>query len=640
MVLKFDLSEVSEKQRRLESVKAQLKSEFFGMDPIIDRVMDSIYAWYLFPQLITRPVIVNLWGMTGVGKTQLVRRLTHLLEFYDRYVEIQMDGFSQGSGFHGSSISSILRQSSIEEGKPGILLLDEIQRFRTVDEHGGDVKVERYQDVWQLLSDGKFSADSSLFRDIEDMLAYQVWSKDREESSSEEEDDEDGEKLYRSKPKKPAKFSMGPWEANNLKTTLRLTESVQEIMTWSLVKVHGILSTIRSERTSWELDYGKLLVFVSGNLDEAFSSAMATDDCDTDADVYHEMTKKITIADIKSALTRRFRPEQVARLGNNHIIYPSLSKDSYQKLIRSSCEKYVSEMTEISGINFTLDEKLFKEIYDNAVYPTQGTRPVFSSTHKIFSTALSSMAVWAVENTIENIAITIDTKDMVLIGQDMDSDKTIRVCVDLDMRTTRAQNTLDFNTLVSVHEAGHALTYAVLFGVAPLEVKTNLASFKGGFMIHNQGHRAFFTKESHKDLIAVSFAGAAAEELVFGPGLRSNGCGSDVSNATVAASRYVRSYAFDKHYSLVRGDAGPDTTWNTDICETNGRVEALCEEGYNKALSVLKDHKEELKLIVNALLEGRTLNPESFQALMAGRLELKLEDADADYNAHWVKFGE
>jgi cell division protease FtsH len=200
------------------------------------------------------------------------------------------------------------------------------------------------------------------------MLAYQVWSKDREESSSEEEDDEDGEKLYRSKPKKPAKFSMGPWEANNLKTTLRLTESVQEIMTWSLVKVHGILSTIRSERTSWELDYGKLLVFVSGNLDEAFSSAMATDDCDTDADVYHEMTKKITIADIKSALTRRFRPEQVARLGNNHIIYPSLSKDSYQKLIRSSCEKYVSEMTEISGINFTLDEKLFKEIYDKCLH--------------------------------------------------------------------------------------------------------------------------------------------------------------------------------------------------------------------------------------------------------------------------------
>src|SRR4051812_38534624 len=172
----FDPTSAFEKQAKLEQVAKALKEEFFGIDDIIDKVINLIRAWYIMPSILSRPVIVNLWGMTGVGKTQLVRRLAYMLGFSKKFVEVQMDGFSSGSGFNQNSISGLLASSSIEEGEPGILLLDEMQRFRTIDSSGGDISVERYQDVWMLLSDGKFSIDTSMFQELEMMLAYQAYS--------------------------------------------------------------------------------------------------------------------------------------------------------------------------------------------------------------------------------------------------------------------------------------------------------------------------------------------------------------------------------------------------------------------------------------------------------------------------------
>jgi cell division protease FtsH len=120
-------------------------------------VIDTIRAWYVLPDIINRPVIVNLWGLTGTGKTQLIRSLSKKLGFYDRLIEVQMDGYSNGGG---TSIGSMLSDSAISEGTPGILVLDEFQRFRTVDLDGRERKVEHYMDVWGLLSDGKLPPTS------------------------------------------------------------------------------------------------------------------------------------------------------------------------------------------------------------------------------------------------------------------------------------------------------------------------------------------------------------------------------------------------------------------------------------------------------------------------------------------------
>ncbi|WP_392340231.1 hypothetical protein, partial [Vibrio cidicii] len=165
--------------------------------------------------------------------------------------------------FGSSSLSSILNNSKIEEGQPGILLLDEMQRFRTIDDAGNEVKVERYQDVWTLLSDGKFSSDSTVFAEIEMMLAYRENSVRKIEEPSTDDD-----KAEEDKKKKEEPFRITPWQAREFKKTLRLAESIREIMSWDEVKLASVLENALG-RESWEIDYTKLVIFISGNLDSA-----------------------------------------------------------------------------------------------------------------------------------------------------------------------------------------------------------------------------------------------------------------------------------------------------------------------------------------------------------------------------------
>jgi ATP-dependent Clp protease ATP-binding subunit ClpA len=103
MAIVIDKQQVRERQSRLERTRVSLKEFFVGIDGVIDELCDAIAVWYTMLDVLSRPVIVNLWGMTGVGKTDLDRRLT---------------------------------ESGALAGEPALLLFDEVQRFNTIDDEG------------------------------------------------------------------------------------------------------------------------------------------------------------------------------------------------------------------------------------------------------------------------------------------------------------------------------------------------------------------------------------------------------------------------------------------------------------------------------------------------------------------------
>jgi SpoVK/Ycf46/Vps4 family AAA+-type ATPase len=290
-----------ERSQHLTAVAAELKTELFGIDEIIDRVIEQIRAWYVLPHIIRRPVIVCLWGLTGTGKTQLTRSLARKLGFYDRFVEVQMDGFSNGSSWRSSdSISAMLSESGVNEGEPGILVLDEFQRFRTVNDQGKDVAVKRYQDVWQLLSDGRLPPSLSFLNELESSIAYSLYQNEREDES------EKGTEPY-----KKLKFNLSPYQAQEFRQSLKLKESLQEVMAWTPAQLQTRMIEFKATSQAWETDYSRLLIIVSGNLDEMYEGmASRVEDCDTDADIFHTMTRKLSIIDVKKALAERFKPGQ------------------------------------------------------------------------------------------------------------------------------------------------------------------------------------------------------------------------------------------------------------------------------------------------------------------------------------------
>lgn len=584
---------IAERSARLLAVREELKAELFGIDDIIDRVVEAMRAWYVLPGIVQRPVIVCLWGLTGTGKTQLVRLLAQKLGFNDRFVEVQMDGFAHGSGYWASSISSLLTESGVAEGEPGILLLDEFQRFRTMDDKGEDIRVARYQDVWALLSDGRLPPLLSLMADLEAAVADAEYGRDKDD----EEEDGDGA----AKPRKVRRFVLSPFEAAEVKRNLKRAESLLEIMRWTPAQLQEHLQAFREQPQRWGTDYSRLLVFVTGNLDEMYKDvATRVEDCDTDADIFHAFTRRLSLIDVKKALGKRFRPEQIARLGNNHVIYPSLDRAAYERLIAELCLRGTRELEGASGLCVEVDASIRAEIYANGVFPAQGTRPLFSTAQGLLGASTVSAALWALEQGARpgdrvQLELGADRRHFVARWHG----RSQALPVNLELNRLKARTHPDFRALLAVHEAGHALLYALLLKQVPLEVKINVASFDGGY-------NSFLplrakSRSDVLDTICVSLAGRAAEAMVFGPGACTTGAESDLRNATAAAARFVRVHGFAGRLS--RTDAGVETDCevNTALDTTNEMIEQVLAAQYNRALGLLQDHAPLLAQVADLL---------------------------------------
>lgn len=602
-------AELAQRQQALATAALQLKTELFGIDDVIDRVINAIRAWYVLPQLITRPVIVCLWGLTGTGKTQLTRRLAQLLGFYDRFVEVQMDGFSHGASYRSSSISGMLGDSGIHEGAPGMLVLDEFQRFRTVDTKGADVKVERYQDVWTLLSDGRLPPALSALSNIERKLADAHYEAERADDND---DDRAGKKPYR--------FQLDAWDAQELKRMLKLQEPLSAIMQWPPAKVQALFASFQQSSHAWETDYSKLLVFVCGNLDEMYhETAQRVEDCDTDADIFHRLTRKLSLIDVKKALSERFKPEQIARLGNEHVVYPSFSKATYEHLIRNLCARYVDDIAAQCGVRFAIGQDVLDELYANAVFPAQGTRPLFSSVHAILSANLVNAALWVVQEQLPlaqefDIRLAQDKRHLLVLGQGPAGATQAAFPVTLELNRLKQRANADFRALLAVHEAGHGLAYCVLFGHAPQEVKINIASFEGGY--NSFSSLKATTRQNALDMMCVGLAGRVAEELVFGEMACTTGAEQDFKQVTAEAARYIRHHGFGARLARTDVTVEMDNHVNTDIGPSNEAIEALMQQQYQRAQTLLETHHEALGRTVDALLKHGTIAPVEMVALL------------------------
>ena len=612
--------QLARKNQQLQEVAARLKTELFGIDAIIDRVIDSVRAWYVLPELVSRPVIVCLWGLTGTGKTQLVRRLAQLLGFYDRFVEVQMDGFSNGAGWRGAqSISGMLSQSGVREGEPGILVLDEFQRFRTIDKKRAELRVERYQDVWALLSDGRLPPALSLLGDIESSIAEAAFDAERAEA---------GDARLR--------FKLRSWEAKELQRNLKLDEPLMEIMGWAPEQIQDRLSAFRdSGQQRWETDYSQLLVFVCGNLDEAYEDlATSVDDCDSDADIFHALTGKLSVIDVKQALNKRFKPEQVARLGNEHVIYPSLSRRAYEQLIEQGCARYAREAEGRCGLRFEPDASVREQIYANGVFPAQGTRPLFSSLHAILGAGLAKAALWALECGAvpgETVGLTADGRSLVAHWRGQSQ----AIAAPFEINRLRQRNNPDFRALLAVHEAGHGLVHALLFGRAPQEIKIHVASFEGGYNAYTS--RKVWSRRNQLDSICTSLAGRAAELLVFGPELSSGGAESDLRKATESAARMIRHLGHGPRIGRSDVSTSSEDNFCTDVEDSNAPIEALLQSEHARASSLIEAHREALLALVDELIAHGQVTPARFAAVVGWPLG-RPEDALDPYAQRLAEF--
>ena len=588
---KARIEEIKRKKKVLRDAAKELKKHFVGIDDVIDSIIKNIESWYCVPEIKNRPTVVNLFGLTGTGKTDLVNRLVSLLGLNEKIVRIDPSdsGHSLGEEIIGNGFS-------IVENEPFVILFDEFQNFRTISSEGKETSTGACRDFWRYVSDGKIEVENWFITCIQQRRAKYGYQKveDREKELAK---------------RISAMFSYD--ELTFMTRVLGLTEDYKVISNWSANKFFDIAEKIIDcKHFSTVRNFSKSLIFVCGNLDEAYTFAEETFDIDNDADKFYELSKKVNVIKIKDVLRYRFKPEQISRLGNTYIIYPALNKASYQEIIRRKSKIILGQFKKTVGIDVKVDNSIYDLIYKNGVFPTQGTRPVFSTTAEILENGISNISTVALINNKRNITMSYK-KDYICfdIGGKI---KKIKYKGAIDNLRRAEEKNINQKSSTAIHEAGHAVVYANLFGVCPTDIKINTISNYNGFVgIHSIDG----SKDAIMKTIKTCLAGREAEEMVFGKNFVTWGNYSDLNTASRMASNLVRDYGMGKYHAKINVESGFATPLNTDVAGSNKDVEDIVEKCKEDTKGILNNNIPFMKELSKVLYKEGKLSPKDFQTL-------------------------
>ncbi len=270
---------------------------------------------------------------------------------------------------------------------------------------------------------------------------------------------------------------------------------------------------------------------------------------DINADEFHRQSKEITITQVKESLLSRFRSEQIARLGNTHIIYPAFNRSSFLQIIRLELGKISKKVADIYGLQLEFDIKMEQLIYDEGVYPTQGTRPLFTTIYQIINTRLGKILheVYLKGFLSDTIRFSIREEQAKKNCASLEitflkEGKQIHRLIDhqlLELGKLRQEKYNDEQAIVAVHESGHAILSSILMRTIPDTVLSVTADSESDGFVLARPQWNYISKKEILNRLAVLMGGYLAEELIFGKENVTIGSSSDLNKATALATHVL-----------------------------------------------------------------------------------------------------
>ncbi len=559
-------TEILLKKDILYKISTDLKIQFIGLDSIIDEIISLISPWYFFPQAQLRPLVINLWGMTGSGKTALIQALIKALDYGKLYAQVDMGEFESDSASWFKN--TLTEELEFFHEQACIIYLDEFQFAKTIDSNGNEIGKDKLRVIWELIDSGKINyipsnnsfylkrADTCLLnllrakeegveihngkviknkkQFLEIFKGFYFESQDRNEADLNED-------YFLSKD-----FVNGLYYLHIDDATIReiIKEKLEKADLDGVIK--AIFDGVKTCTALKELDLSKSIIFISGNLDEAFGMSRSMNP-DIDADDLHQSTLKINLTNIKSALKKRFRLEQIARLGNNHIIYRSFKREHFRALISRELERVSKYMKQLMNFEIQFDNSVHDLIYKEGVFPAQGTRPVLTTIKCFIESWASKLSVEVIDKNISIAYIEWKYVDEQYVFIFKDSQFNIvhiyEARVQLKIDALRKQSNKSVQAHTAVHESGHAVLAIVTLQILPSLIISKSASDDcDGFCMVNFPEE-LLTKAILKKDIIISLGGYVAEKLIFGDAHTSSGVSSDIEHATNLANRAIKDYA-------------------------------------------------------------------------------------------------
>ena len=642
-------NQIHEQRQKLQTVAKQLKLEFVGLEKIIDQVIEGVTAWACVPGVQERPTIISLWGLTGVGKSSLVRRLVELMQWSDR-----LTVFDCGELKSSNNLSErLLHFAHDEKLNAPIFLLDEFQRGFTVEE-GKEVYGDgllwdwldtgvmwdlshisqlsnAYADVRKLrqclemgigVKDGKVQGDVKLFRSITEDRDYDFFEELMVGKNS------------RSIERKPffVRFRiyeyLSDYNPRKWKTAFAVSQYTQGMTGVEIVDF--LEREITELLVPQKIDTRAALVFVAGNLDDAYDMAMDVD-VDSDADVLQARSRLIGLPEIKEALLKRYRPEQIARLGNRHIIYPAFGRSEYQQIIAAQVNKVLGKFSSKLHLAFEVDSSLLDIIYSEGVAPAQGVRPVLSTVDQLVTNRIPTiyLAVQELGESVNRVKMLGHSSGR-LVTEFHRAGQVVGEHVDqvlLQNQVARADKTPATKAAISVHEAGHALVQVLRTGKVPttLTCVTANRNVLGYAATRTEKSVVLRTALDDAHELEVLYGGIAAEEVVFGVSLVTAGSGEDIMRATRIAGLKVKK----RGQGSVRYHADPmasDCDWSIkgDDAQLDREVANFLQQAHQNAVQLLSEYQHALVGLAHELFTHGTLREDEIKAYLTQELGLEL----------------
>ena len=704
------MENIKEKLQKLKEVEFILKSEYVGIDSIIERIIESVTPWYVTPKIITRPTVVSLWGLTGTGKTSVVNRIIKLLDLEKD--SLYFNCATEADNSRDTIDSKIIEFFEDEDGnitssdlssddslalssRRCIMIFDEFQNCRTLDEHGDEKDRSQTSAIWQILDSGILESTSwsweitraiNIAEEIRSLavlypnipikeLTFTVWGEELEKmdegfreyleynslynfygdqqihklpAGDEEEMEEvdDSHKYPSLIPNSVVRTivkrynSLGKGEGWKQRARLRACTTLGE--------ASEVLESFTKELGKpKKVDCSHSLVFVIGNLDEAFG---VTDEIDPDisANILNSMTSNVTITDVKNSLKRRFRLEQISRLGNNVILYPSLKEEDFRKIIDLELSKITKEFLEMSGFEIDFDEGMKDLVYSEAIYPVQGVRPIHSSISTLITPKLSKILIEKPEGAKKAILSVEDKnfeKPSTVLTVTYDTGETATMVQELTLGALRDISQYSKIYLHAVHEAGHAVVYSVLTGKCP-ETIVAITANGGGYIWReiesSASRREADTFKSIKENVMISYAGYLSEKHFFehlDPESLSMGASSDIQNAWDSLSSAVYECGYGKRLLTYRSypgsfPSGLNNQNNFDEGSADAAVSELSYELERDTKMIIQEEEDFIREVALYLGENRKMGKEKFREILS-KYHPELIDKEEDKD--WYK---
>ena len=651
---KEEISRIEIAKKSILDSKEILKKEFYGIDKQIDEICDNVLDYITFNKFQKTPLIVNLWGMTGCGKTSLINRLLELLSFNKTYFN-----FARISEKTSYELETYLEEEiSVKKANDNtnFIIYDEFQYARTIDSSGHEVDRPSMKIFWELLDSGMFTTPfswntkytlKSLYKSMKEVVCdsnieieYGKITKGenhwkyiignfigKSKKFNCDVNDEILAELNLDFDDFNSEIVIGTTYIQELLKVLcvrypevyRSTQDIVEKIT-TLKNKEELFSFIEEAydmviigRTS---DFSRSLIFVIGNLDEAYHIS-GDKNPDMSANQFNQYTLTLNTVDIKDALSCRFRNEQISRLGNIHLIYPSFSEDTYRKIIKHYLDIYRKDIEVEFNIDVEFNKSIYDIIYRDGVFPTQGTRPLFSTISEIIKTKLSHIITHAIDNNIKfNKLIYNFEKNTICVSYLMGDENIDCKCFKQVLRVeeNRHNSNKNFQMLCAVHETGHALVNLIQFNELPEKLcSVTLGAGIGGFLLRKFDKSRILNKTNLLGTLAVSMAGRAAEEIMFGIDNVSSGSSADLNNATCLALDAIRNKGFGT--SLAVNDWTKPMFGTVIYDKTIGDKLALelINKAYELAMECLSSQKELLYNISKILSNKNTITNKKFK---------------------------